>query len=311
MVGGGTMGLGFAQLLALAGIPCTIADAGPERSHAARERAVASAGRLAAAGLLPPDAAERVADGLEAPSTTARAVEAADVVFEAVPEDPGLKARVLADIEDAAAADCVIATNTSAIPIADLAATLRHPERFLGAHWFNPPQWVPGVEVIPGPSTLPEHVDAVVTLLVVLGKRPSVVGDGPGFVANRIQFAMFREAAAVVADGIAPAEVVDEVVRATFGFRLPLFGPFAIADMAGLDVYAGAYAALAAGLGERMAAPPAVVERVAEGRLGTKSGGGFLELSAQDGDRMTAWRDKAYTAMAGLLEQLGSWRARP
>lgn len=310
VVGTGYMGTGFVQLLALAGIPCAMGDVSAEASTAARERAVHSAGRFAAAGLMPPDAAERVAALTTAAPSASAAADGADVIFEAVPEDPAVKTRVLAAIEAAARVDAIIATNTSAIPIAEISVRLEHPERFLGAHWFNPSQWVPGVEVIPGPTTLPAHVDTICTLLRRLGKRPAVVGDGPGFVANRIQFAMFKEAASIVEEGIAGAAAVDEVVRATFGFRLPFFGPFAIADMAGLDVYAGAYATLESGLGARMAVPEAVASRVADGRLGTKSGGGFLELGAEEAAAMAAWRDSAYVAQGKLVDDLGDWAGR-
>ena len=168
-------------------------------------------------------------------------MDGADLIVEAVVERPDVKAAVYAAIEAAAADGAVIATNTSSIPIAELAAGLRRPGRFLGVHWFVPPLLVPCVEVIPRPSTDEQVVQQVVDALTRLGKAAVVVGDGPGFVANRIQFAMFREAARIVEDGLATPEQVDEVVRSSFGFRLPFFGPFTIADMAGLDVYADIY----------------------------------------------------------------------
>ncbi len=223
-------------------------------------------------------------------------------------EDPAVKHPVLVAIEAAAPAGCTIATNTSAIPIGELAAVLERPERFLGAHWFNPPQWVPAVEVIPHAGTAAEHVARVVALLERLGKEPTVVADSAGFVANRIQFAMFAEAASIVAEGLASAADVDRIVRGSFGFRLPFFGPFAIADMAGLDTYAGAYGALERGLGERFAVLEAIRERVARGELGTKAGGGFVELSADELPRLLAARDEAYVALSRLLAELGSRR---
>ncbi len=159
-------------------------------------------------------------------------------MVEAVFERPDVKATAYEEVEAAASGETVIATNTSSIPITELALTLRSPGRFLGVHWFVPPLLVPCVEVIPTRSTDPGVVENVVSALTALGKIAVVVGDGPGFVANRIQFAMFREAARIVEDGVATPEQVDEIVRSSFGFRLPFFGPFTIADMAGLDVYA-------------------------------------------------------------------------
>ena len=184
----------------------------------------------------------------------------------------------------AAGDDAVIATNTSSIPIAQLAAGLRRPERFLGVHWFVPPLLVPCVEVIPTAATADHVVERVVDALARLGKTPVVVGDGPGFVANRIQFAMFREAARIVEEGLAAPEQVDEVVRSSFGFRLPFFGPFTIADMAGLDVYADIFDTLEGGLGEDFAAPRVLRDHVDRGEFGVKSGRGFLELSQAQAD---------------------------
>jgi 3-hydroxybutyryl-CoA dehydrogenase len=256
------------------------------------------------AGLLEAGRAQLIEDNVTAAASIAAAVADADIVIEAVTEDPDVKAGVFSAVERAARADAVIATNTSAIPIRELASTLDRPDRFLGLHWFNPPQWVPGVEVIAGPQTRAEVVERCHQLVRRMGKRPVSVGDSAGFVANRIQFAMFKEAVQVVADGVATAEQVDEIVRTSFGFRLPFYGPFAIADMAGLDVYAGAYAALERELGPRFAAPPALRELVDSGNLGTKSGGGFLGVTGDAVERMAAQRDSRYAGLAALIDEL-------
>ena len=149
----------------------------------------------------------------------------------------GLKRDILGACSGAAPPEAVIVSNTSSLPINDLAEFVGRPERFCGMHWFNPPEWTPGVEVIPAKATAEETVERVVGFLRGVGKRPAVVGDGPGFVANRIQNALFLEAVRCVEEGLASPQEVDEVVRSCFGFRLPFFGPFQIADMAGLDVY--------------------------------------------------------------------------
>ncbi len=229
----------------------------------------------------------------------------ADLVVEAVVERPDAKLAVYAEIEPAAG-DAVIATNTSSIPIAELAAGLESPSRFLGVHWFVPPLLVPCVEVIRTPSTDERVVDIVVEALTRLGKTPVVVGDGPGFVANRIQFAMFREAARIVEEGIAGPEQVDEVVRSSFGFRLPFFGPFTIADMAGLDVYADIYETLERGLGPGFSAPAVLQEHVDRGEFGVKTGRGFLELSQAQADELIDRRNRAYVALAELRRDIES-----
>jgi 3-hydroxybutyryl-CoA dehydrogenase len=195
----------------------------------------------------------------------------------------------------------VIASNTSAIAIGRLSAHLAHPQRFLGTHWFNPPLWVPCVEVIAGPDTEPTVIERTLTLLHQLGKQPVQVGDAAGFVANRIQFAMFREASAVVEEGLASAAEVDAVVRGSFGFRLPFFGPFEIADMAGLDVYAGAYAALEHEFGSRLGAPPSLQRMVAAGRLGAKTLRGYREHTPAEVERAAAHRDVAFHGLAKML----------
>ena len=171
-------------------------------------------------------------------------------------------------------------------------------------HWFVPPLLVPCVEVIPTPATDEQVVQRVVDALTRLGKAAVVVGDGPGFVANRIQFAMFREAARIVEDGLATPEQVDEVVRSSFGFRLPFFGPFTIADMAGLDVYADIYATLERGLGPGFSAPEILREHVGRGDFGVKTGRGFLELSQAEADELVARRDRAYAALARLRREV-------
>jgi 3-hydroxybutyryl-CoA dehydrogenase len=303
VVGAGTMGVGIAHVFATNGVPTVLVDASPELTDAALARALELLHRLEAEGSVAPGATETAGRHLSAASL-AEAVHDADLVVEAVMERPDVKAEVYAAIEAAAPADAVVATNTSSIPIAGLAPGLRRPERFLGVHWFVPPLLVPCVEVIPASATAAHVVDRVVELLHRLGKTPVVVGDGPGFVANRIQFAMFKEATRIVEDGLAAPEQVDEVVRSSFGFRLPFFGPFTIADMAGLDVYADIFDTLEDGLGEGFAAPRILREHVERGELGVKTGRGFLELSESQADGLIDRRNRAYVALGRLRQEL-------
>jgi len=301
VIGAGTMGAAFSHIFGRAGIALAIVDESPEVAKRSREVLLTLAQEYEDDGLFPSGATASIADAVRAASSIEEAVDGADYVLEAVTEDPAVKRSVYSQVDAAAGEATVLATNTSAIPVTELAAHVRHPERFLGTHWFNPPQWIPCVEIIPAPRTDPDVVERVRALHVRLGKQPVVVGDGPGFIANRIQFAMFKEAVAVVADGIASAEAVDEVVRGSFGFRLPLFGPFAIADMAGLDVYAGAYRALESGLGERLACPQEISALLGDGRTGAKAGGGFLDWPAEKRGPLIAQRDASYAALVDML----------
>jgi 3-hydroxybutyryl-CoA dehydrogenase len=303
IIGAGTMGLGVAECFAAAGIRVLLTDATPELTREAKRRLVRRARGHADAGLLAEGAVERV-EAVETAGDVAGTVGGVGLVFEAVPEDIGLKEEILTSCSAAAPQDAVIVSNTSSLPINDLSEFVGRPGRFCGMHWFNPPEWTPGVEVIPAATTAPEVVERLVEFLRSIGKRPAVVGDGPGFVANRIQNALFLEAVRCVEEGLASPQEVDEVVRSCFGFRLPFFGPFQISDMAGLDVYENVLDVLREGLGERFAAPQSLRNLVEEGRTGTKSGVGFLQYTDEERERLLLERDRRYAALGALLEDL-------
>ena len=303
VVGAGTMGLGVAECFAAAGLKVRLTDATPELTHKAKEQLVERARGHAGAGLISTEAADRAA-AVETADDVSAAVRDADLVFEAVPENLELKHEILAACSDTAPQKAVIVSNTSSLSMDELARFIGRPERFLGTHWFNPPEWTPGVEIIPAASTDTEVVEKVVGFLRAIGKRPAVIGNGPGFVANRIQMALFLEALRCVEEGLASPQEVDEVVRSCFGFRLPFFGPFLIADMAGLDVYVSVLKTLREGLGERFQTPDALRELVERGRTGTKSGAGFLEYSNEERERLLLERDRRYAALNELLEQV-------
>ena len=300
------MGLGFAELLSGAGVAVRLCDASPELTRRSLERLGRRVDGHVQAGLLEPIAIERAAT-VEGSEDVAAAVRGAGLVIEAVPERLELKLEILPTIEAAADPDAVITTNTSSFSIRELAGAIERRGRFLGMHWFNPPEWVPGVELIPVEETEPDVVARTIGLLRRLGKRPAVVGDEVGFVANRLQSALLREALACVREGLVEPADLDEVVRSCFGFRLPFFGPFRILDMAGLDVQLSVFETLAGGLDERFGAADAIEDlrrRVDQGRTGTKSGGGFFDYSDDERDRLLLERDRRYAALAELLERL-------
>ena len=142
-------------------------------------------------------------------------------------------------------------------------------------------------------------------IVAATGKQSARVKDATGFVLNRLQYALFHEATQLVEEGVATADDIDTIVRTTFGFRLPFFGPFAIADMAGLDVYAFCYASLQTEFPERFATPPILQRLVDAGKLGTKTGAGFLDVPAERTPELVAYRNRAYVAMAKLIDDLG------
>ena len=305
VVGTGYMGGGIAQSLALAGIDVALADADPELTAGNLARLLREGAVFEGNGLFPPGSTEVLRQRLRAAGSVEEAVADADFVEEAVPEVPDLKVEVLARVEAAARPDAIIGSNTSTIPVAVLARALADPSRFLTVHFSNPAPFIPGVELVAGEATDPAVVAAVQALLVRLGRRSAQVADVPGFVLNRLQFVLLKEAMAVVEEGIATPADVDTVVSTTFGFRLPFFGPFGIADMAGLDTYVRGFGILADGLGERFTAPRLLTDVVDSGRHGTKNGGGFYDLGPDQLQALIDYRDRAYVAMARLLAELG------
>lgn len=305
VVGSGYMGGGIAQVLALAGARVALADVSAEIARSNYERLLKESDEFVAAGLFPANATDLLKENLWAAKDIEEAVADAEYIEEAVPEVLEIKHATLARISAAARPDAIIGSNTSTISIAKLAEVVDNPERFLGVHFSNPAPFIPGVEVIPHEGTSEATVQAARTIVGETGKETATVKDVTGFVLNRLQYALFHEAAQVVEEGIATAEDVDTLVRTTFGFRLPFFGPFAIADMAGLDVYAFCYKSLQTGFPERFATPKILKDKVDAGQLGTKTGSGFLDVPADRTAALVAYRNKAYVAMQKLIEELG------
>ncbi|GAA3773378.1 3-hydroxyacyl-CoA dehydrogenase family protein [Microbacterium kribbense] len=305
IVGSGYMGGGIAQVLALSGNTVTLADITAEIAAANRERLIAEAAQFVADGLFPADAVERIRAGVSPAASIEEAVANADFIEEAVPEKIDVKRATLKRISAAARADAIIGSNTSTILIGSLAPAVTGPGRFLGVHFSNPAPFIPGVELIPHAGTDDAAVATVEQIVAATGKQTARVKDSTGFVLNRLQYALFHEATQIVEEGIAAPEDIDTLVRTTFGFRLPVFGPFAIADMAGLDVYAFCYASLQTRWPERFATPVSLKELVDAGKFGTKSGAGYLDVPAERTAELVAYRNKAYVAMKKLIDELG------
>ncbi|ACQ79801.1 3-hydroxyacyl-CoA dehydrogenase NAD-binding [Beutenbergia cavernae DSM 12333] len=304
VVGSGYMGTGIAQVLAGAGLDVVLADADAERARAGHARVLAEATSAEEAGTAPGGTAERVAAHLTWAASAAEAADGADFVEEAVPEVLGLKRRVLAEVS-AATATAIIGSNTSTIQVRALADAVADPSRFLVVHWSNPAQLVPGVELVSGEATDPAAADAVRAMIDGVGRVSAQLGDAPGFVLNRLQFALVKEALAIVEEGHASPADVDAVVRSTLGFRAGFFGPLEMLDMAGLDVYADCYASLERELGPRFAPPRILTDAVERGRHGMKNGAGlWRDYTDDDVAALTAWRTLAYSRMADLLREL-------
>jgi 3-hydroxybutyryl-CoA dehydrogenase len=266
VVGAGQMGGGIAQVVAASGRRVSLHDALPGATGRARETMHASLVKLAAKGGPDPDETlARIADVDD--------LVPADLMIEAVVEDAAVKEDVFRRADAALPRDAILASNTSSIPIASLAAVTARPEQVVGMHFFNPVPVLRLVEVIRSAATSPETAAAVVALARDLGKEPVEARDVAGFVANRILMPFINEAAYALRDGVADPEAIDTVAKLGFGHPM---GPLALADLIGLDTCVAIMGVLHSGLGDDKYAPcPLLVEHVEAGRLGRKSGRGF------------------------------------
>ncbi len=268
VIGAGLMGHGIAQVFALAGHDVSIYDAFEKTLATAKDRILANLRDLGD-DLRAVERVTPVAD-------LGQAVRDADYVVEAVLEDLALKQKLFAEIEPHVRPDTILASNTSVIPITDIMQGLKRRERALGTHWWNPPFLVPLVEVIETQWTTPETVAFTMKLHADAGKKPAhVKKDVPGFIGNRLQHALWREAVSLVENGICDAETVDTVIKAAFGRRLAVLGPLENADMVGTDLTLAIHKTVLPAIDSRPGPSPYLEKLVADGKLGFKSGEGF------------------------------------
>jgi 3-hydroxybutyryl-CoA dehydrogenase len=274
VVGAGLMGHGIAQAFALAGHEVAITDKLMTSLASVPERILANLHELGDD--------ERALDRVHPSPDFVATVADADFVVEAVPEDLPLKRRVFDEIERAARPDAILATNTSVIPITKIMGGLNDKSRALGTHWWNPPYLVPLVEVIGTRWTSPETMERTLALLAAAGKTPvHVKKDVPGFIGNRLQHALWREAIALVESGICDAETVDTVTKASFGQRLAVLGPLENADLVGTEQTLAIHQMVLPAIDSRPSPSPYLEALVASGKLGFKSGEGFRTWPAE------------------------------
>jgi 3-hydroxybutyryl-CoA dehydrogenase len=226
------------------------------------------------------------------------------VAIECVPESLALKQSVFAEIERLAPREMPLASNSSSFPISEIGKGLASRARMLGLHFFMPAHLVPCVEVIRGPDTDPAVCGSMAATMRALGKVPvDVRKDIPGFLANRLQHAMMREAFALIEQGLASPEDVDNAVRYGFGFRYLAAGPILQKDLAGLDVHAAAAATIYPTLANDTTPPRALRDRVAAGKLGVKTGEGFYKWDANRAAREQARYERALAAALEILKR--------
>jgi 3-hydroxybutyryl-CoA dehydrogenase len=275
VVGAGLMGHGIAQVFAVAGHEVTITDTVMKNLDTVEGRIAANLRDLGD----DESAVARVRPCVD----LAEAVRDADYVVEAVLEDLPLKQKLFADIERQVRPDTILASNTSVIPITSIMQGLKKRERALGTHWWNPPFLVPLVEVIATEWTSPQAIAWTMELHQAAGKKPAhVKKDVPGFIGNRLQHALWREAISLVENGICDAETVDAVIKASFGRRIAVLGPLENADLVGTDLTLAIHDNVLSAIDSRPGPSPYLKKLVADGKLGFKSGEGFRKWSPEE-----------------------------
>jgi 3-hydroxybutyryl-CoA dehydrogenase len=293
IVGAGLMGHALALDFALRSQRVTITDAEPERLADLGDRLRGDLQPFLQAGMLDAATAGAVIERIQPVERMDRAVGAATYVVEAITEDLGAKQALWARLEALAAPDAIFASNTSGLRATDMAAQLEHPERLIVAHYFNPPYLLPPVEIVPGEHTAPETVEATCALLRGIGKQPVVLQrETPGFIANRLQAALLREAIHLVSSGVCRVEDIDTIMAGAVGRRLSTMGPFQVLDFAGVDVWAQIGAYLFADLDCSTDAAAHLRQLAADGRTGVKAGAGVYIWSPEAIAEMLARRDR-------------------
>jgi 3-hydroxybutyryl-CoA dehydrogenase len=268
VIGAGLMGHGLALVFARGGHAVSITDASTDILHGVKRRIEE--------GLKSLDHDVSAIDRVQTAATIEAAVTGAEFVVEAAPEKLPLKQQLFAQIESAAPADAILASNTSVIPITKIMDKVKHKHRTIGTHWWNPPHVVPLVEVVQTRETSPDTVEKTMALMRQLGKVPvHVKRDVPGFVGNRLQQALWREAISLVEHGVCDAETVDLVVKNSFGLRLAVLGPLENADLVGTDLTLDIHKQVLSDLEASPKPSPLLEDLVNSGRLGFKSNHGF------------------------------------
>jgi 3-hydroxyacyl-CoA dehydrogenase len=298
VIGTGTMGPGMGAVLERAGIQVALYDVSDEALEKAR------AGVELARGVLERLGTEQNGGGdIRFETDLQESLEGADFVLEAIPEKLELKQDVFADIEQHVADDAVLSSNTSGIPITRIAEKLEHPERVIGMHWSNPPHLIPMIEVIPGRRTNEATIAAAQGLIQRIGYRASQLNkEVPGFVENRVLYAIMRECLALVDEGVIDAEELDLNVKWGIGYKLAVIPPMQLLDVAGLDIYESVANYLNSDLSTESGVSETITKLTEQGKLGIKAGGGLFEYSQDELAELPAKRAAALVAVRKTLD---------
>jgi 5-formyl-3-hydroxy-2-methylpyridine 4-carboxylic acid 5-dehydrogenase len=298
VIGLGTMGPGIAATLARAGFKVSAFDADAAKCAKAPQAFAAAAAVLSA--LAVPD---RTAAAIAVHSSLPECVAGADLVIETVPEDLDLKIQVFREIEAGVTEDCILASDTSGIPITRIQAGTRNPSRVIGMHWSNPPHIIPMIEVIAGEKTAPGVTSKLVELIRHTGHLPIIIRkDVPGFVENRVLYAVMRECIDLVEQGVIEPQDLDACVSWGIGYKLAVVGPMALLDMAGLDIYSAVGSYLNKELSNRADVAGYIAERTSQSKLGIKTGSGIYDYTPAKIAELQSLRARKLVAVRKALQ---------
>lgn len=302
VVGAGTMGPGMAITFARHGFATRLFDVKPEQIEKAKGTVDFVCQTLVRGGFATEEACAAGKGRLTYALDLAEAVTGVDFVVETVPEKQEIKQAVFREMEGLVRDDAILASNTSGIPITKLGEVCRKPHRVIGMHWSNPPHVIPVIEVIKGAQTDQATVDTTFEVVKRIGMIPAAVDkDVPGFVENRILYAIMREALHLLDEGVASAEAIDTITKWGIGYKLAVIGPLELLDMAGLDIYTSVASYLNPDLNSSPGISSTVTSKVEQGKLGIKTGAGLFEYTPEQIQQLQQRRGKLLLATKKAL----------
>lgn len=302
VIGLGRMGHGIAQSFAMGGYEVRGFDESNEARETALDRIRKNLNAMVASELVAVDQVEPILGRIQVVDSEAHAAGNAQYVVEAIAEDLAVKQAFFTRIEDVVTDSTIVASNSSSFTVSQSGNYMRHPERAVVTHWFNPPHIVPTVEVVPSPTTTDEVAQTTVELHKKIGKLAVRINrEIPGFLVNRVQIAMVREVWDLYERGIASAEDIDAAIQGSLGFRLALFGPLSVCDFGGVNIWSTVYKALAPDLRSDADLPKKIQQLVNDGRLGSNVGAGVFDYDSDSMNETLLDRDKTMLQLAKLI----------
>jgi 3-hydroxybutyryl-CoA dehydrogenase len=302
VIGAGLMGHGIAQVFACNGYPVTLMDLNEDLLFSAIKNIRSNLEMMADTNIGTHSDIDKIISRIKTTTDMSGALSGADFVVEAVSENLDLKQNIFRKLDAVCRRETILATNTSVISITEIASKSIYRDRIVGTHFWNPPYLIPLVEVVRGNDTSDETMEKTFSLLQFVGKHPVRVNkDVPGFVANRLQHALWREAISIVEKGIADAQTVDECIRFGFGLRLPVLGPLENADMVGTDLTLAIHEYILKHLENSPSPSPLLKKMVEDTDLGFKSGKGFMKWTEEKAKES---RKKLQKYLLGVINEI-------